>query len=617
MSVDRVRLPRRLLWSACALALGASALLAGCHTSSDVTYGTGVVTMGDVNGDFASYIVNIDDITLTRNDGLVIEPLSEPEIVDLTKLQNLTELVENPAIPVGTYTSMTLVLDYTAAAIWVNVNGVATAATPVDTTGASMLTATLTVTFDPANPLVINSQQCTRLHLDINLAASNTIRISGSTVTVTVQPFMTATPVPEDATVMRARGLLVISQPKSNNFIVNMRPFADLVSALGAMTINTTATTYFNINGTVYTGAAGLVAMQDQQVDTAVAAYGTLGSFSTITPSFNATAVYVGAALESPLGDYITGVVSARSGDKLTIHGASFLSRLGALEYYDELPVTVGSSTLVNEDGVAASGLSIQSISVGQLINVGGQAAYDSTDTIVQSMDATAGLVRLQPTPVWGALNSGAAGSMSLEVLSFGDYQPSVFSFAGTGAAAADDANAASYLVDTGATSLAGTSAGTLLYTNGIVRPFGAAPPDFTATSVVDGAATPQQLVIEWDDGGAPQPFTSYGTSGILVDLANAKISSTISYIATGPAKTYLKSLRATPAIAFASGVPLTLAIGNNSAISVFNSASSFVTNLKTILNNTNAVYRLVCVGQYDGATNTFTASQVAVNLQQ
>lgn len=626
MIVDRARLSRRLLWTLCAFALGVSTLLAGCHTSTDITYGTGVFTMSDVNGDFANggltgdfaaYIVNIDDITLTRNDGLVIEPLSEPEVVDLTKLQDFAELVENPAIPVGSYTSLTLVLDFTAASIFVNVNGVATAASPLDTTGAPMLTSTLTVTFDPKNPLVINSQQCARLNLDINLAASNSVTISGSTPTVTVQPFMTATPMPEDSTVMRARGLLVIVQPSSNNFIVNMRPFADLVSALGAMTINTSATTYFNVNGAIYTGAAGLAAMQSLQVDASVAAYGTLGSFSTITPSFTATAVYAGSGLESPLADYVTGVVSARTGDALAVHGATFLSRLGALQYYNVLPVTVSSDVAVSKDGVAASGLSAQSISVGQVVNIAGQATYDSTGTIVESINATAGLVRLQPTPLWGTLNSGAAGSMALDVLSFADYQPSVFKFAGTAATAADDANPASYLVDTGTTSLSSTPVGTLLHTNGTVTPFGVAPPDFTATSVTAGSSTPQQLVAEWSDGGAIQPFHIYSAAGIILDLTNAKLTDTVSYIRTGPAKLDIKTMAASPTIVFASGEPLTLAIGNNAAISVFNNVAGFITALKTTLNNTNAVFRLVCVGQYSAATNTFTATQVDVNLQQ
>jgi hypothetical protein len=67
----------------------------------------------------------------------------------------------------------------------------------------------------------------------------------------------------------------------------------------------------------------------------------------------------------------------------------------------------------------------------------------------------------------------------------------------------------------------------------------------------------------------------------------------------------------------FAAGVPLLLAVGNsNINVSVFNSAAAFITGLASALNGTNAVYRLVCVGQYSSATNTFTASRVSVNLQ-
>ncbi|MGO9804129.1 MAG: DUF4382 domain-containing protein [Steroidobacteraceae bacterium] len=617
MTVDRARLPRRLLWTACALALGL-ATLAGCHPSDLVTYGTGVVTMYDAGGDtdFVSYIVSIDSITLTRNDGLVIEPFVTPEIIDLAKLHDLTELVENPAIPIGTYTSLTLLLDYTAPDITVNVNGVVTAATPVDTTGADVLTVSLTVNFDPNNPLVINALECARLAIDLNLAASNTVNFSASPLTVTVQSMITATPAPEDSTVMRARGILVVTQPDMSNYIVNMRPFQDLVSALGALTVNTSATTYFNINGVAYTGAAGLAAMNDLQVSTPVAAYGTLGSFSTITPGFTATAVYAGTSLESPLADYITGVVSARSGDTLTIHGANWLSSLGVLQSYAELPVTVDSATVVSEDGVAASGLSPQSISVGQLINVSGVSTLNSSN-VVTALDASSAQVRLQPTPIWGTLNSGAAGSMSLDLLSIADFQPSVFSFIGTGSSAANDAVAAAYVVDTGTLNESGTAAGTLLQANGVVAPLGAAPPDFTATAVTAGTALPQQLVVEWDSGGTTAPFSSASSAGLVVNLANPNLSSTIRYIGTGPARTDLKTLPASPTIVFASGTPLTLAINSADTISVFNHVTGFATALASTLNGTNEVYRLVCVGQYSATSNTFTATQVSLNLEQ
>jgi uncharacterized protein DUF4382 len=632
MTAVRARLRRRLLWTSCVLTLGASALLASCSTNTNIAYGTAVVTMSDVSGDFTSYIVSIDSITLTRNDGVIVYLLgqSTTEPIDLVKLGDRTELVDAPAVPVGTYTSLTLVLDYAILAeITVNVNGVPTTATPQITGGSSVGLPALTVTFDPANPLVINPGVCTRLAIDINLAASNTIDLSASPPTVTVHPFITATVAPVDQTVMRARGIFVIAQPESSDYIVNMRPFIDVVSALGALTVNTTSSTYFNINGLTYSGAAGLAAMQKLQISTPIEAYGTLGSFATITPTFNATAVYAGTSLESPLADFLTGTVGALSGDTLTLHGVSCVSRLGGTQgygnplYLANVPVTVGSGTTVIEDGVA-SGLTTQAISVGQLITVSGQASTQPfcAGTASLTLDATQGLVRLQPTPLWGTLNSAIAGSLSLDVLSLGNFEPSALTFAGTGTAAANDAVAASYAVNTPGIDESATAAGTLLEAVGLVAPFGSAPPDFTASAVTPGTSTPQTLVVEWENGGAAQPFSSASSAGLVVDLSNANLSSTIRYIATGPTKTDLTTLPASPTIVFATGSPLTLAVGpllvnSVDTIDVFNSASGFfgTGGLSSALNGTNLVYRLVCVGQYSSATNTFTATQVAVNL--
>jgi len=611
----------RLLGASCALVLGGAVLLSGCSSNTNISYGTAVVTMSDVNGDFASYIVDVDSITLTRSDGAIVEPLATPQVVDLVKLHDLNELVEAPAIPVGTYTTLSLTLDYSIADITVNINGVPTAVPAYDTSGNVMSISTLTVTFDPNNQLVINPGVSTRLAIDINLAASNTINFSASPVTVTVQPFMTATVAPLDQTVMRARGIFVISQPASSDFVFNIRPFIDLSSALGALTVNTTSSTYFSINGASYTGAAGLTAMQKLQISTPIAAYGTLGSFATITPTFNATEVYAGSSLETPLADFLTGTVSAVNGDTLTVTGGSCLSRAGTPAYVASVPVTVSSSTLVNQDGVAAAtGLSTNSISVGQLITVGGQASTQPycTGTVSLTLDATQGLVRLQPTRLWGTLNSAVPGSLSLNMLTMNDYEPSVFNFAGTGTDAANDAVPTSYAVNTGAIDASGTAPGTLLATVGFVTPFGSAPPDFTASSVTPGTSTAQVLVVEWENGGAASPFSSLSSSGLVVDLTNANLSGTIRYIATGPVKTDLTTLPASPTVLFATGAPLLkLALGNTTAIYVYNGASAFATKLASALNGTNLVYRLVCVGQYDTPTNTFTATEVAVNLQE
>src|SRR5215831_6744537 len=107
----RTRFARVLPATVCA----AAALLAACHTSTNPPPGTPVVTMSDLtnSGDFMSYNIIIDAIQLTRSDGVVVTPLATPQTVDLARLNTMTELVEAPAVPEGTYTSGSITLDWT------------------------------------------------------------------------------------------------------------------------------------------------------------------------------------------------------------------------------------------------------------------------------------------------------------------------------------------------------------------------------------------------------------------------------------------------------------------------------------------------------------------------
>ena len=598
-----------------ALVWGFTALLAGCGGNSTSAPGTPVITLSDTSGDFAVYRVGIGSITLTNTNGSVVAPLLSAESVDLAALTDLSELLEVPAVPSGTYKSAALTLDYTSASIWVNVNGQAVAATAVSSTGTAMTTGSLTITFDPDHPLVITRGESTRLAIDIDLAASNSINTSTTTPTVTVRPFLVMTPAPADATVIRARGLFVTVQSGSG-YVMNVRPLTDLVSALGAVTVSTNAQTYFNINGVAYTGAAGLTAMASLPQNTPTAAYGTLGDLSGITPGFHATAVYVGTSLESPLADHIRGVVSARSGNTLTVRGATLVTRFGVVAIRNAT-VTLGSATVVSEDGVAASGLTPLSVSVGQQLDVSGQSAFDTSGNL--SMDATAGQVRLASTRVWGTLNSATAGSASLDVLSLGNFAPAGFNFAGTGTTAA---NPSAYVVNTGSLDESATAAGTLLQVDGIVTAFGSAPPDFTATAITAGTATEQRLVVEWINGGTSAPFLSDSSAGVVVDLNNANLG-TIHEIRTGPAALDLKALSSFPASPLITTVgadqsKLQLAIGRASlstGVSVFNSISGFAAALSSTFNGSNKIYRLVAVGQYNIGTNTFVASRISVAL--
>ena len=61
----------------CATAIAA----AGCHSQNNISYyGIAWVDVTDQPGDYVSYIVTIDSVTLTRTDGVVVSGGLDPRI---------------------------------------------------------------------------------------------------------------------------------------------------------------------------------------------------------------------------------------------------------------------------------------------------------------------------------------------------------------------------------------------------------------------------------------------------------------------------------------------------------------------------------------------------------
>lgn len=592
--------------------------LASCGGNSVPPPGTTVLTISSTNTRFSGYLIGIASVVLNGPNSTYAVPFPVEEFADLTRLTDIGELANAPAPPSGTYTSAQIELDFTTASIFVNNNGVAVPATATLPSTTSGLV-TVTITFDPAHPLVVTQGESTRLHINFDLDAFNSVDLTKTPAAVTVQPYVLLSQPPADATPLRVRGGFVVVQ--DGNFIMNTRPFFDVQNQpQGAVTVNVTDHTYYNIDGVTYVGASGLAAMKSLTDSATVVAFGTLGSLSGVTPGFNATTVLSGTSVEAGGLDHFLGVVSARSGNTLTLKGAQVL----AFDQVIALPgttllaatatVTVGSDTIVSEDGVAASGLSAQSISVGQQIDAGGIGAISSTGAL--SLDATAGQVRLTSTRAWGMTTAPPSGSLTtLDLLQLGTFAPVGYNFTGAGSPAV---NPAQYQVNTGSLVNSGTTGGVLVAVDGIVAPFGAAPPNFNATAITKGADTQQVLVVEWPNGSTA-PFTSDGAGGIVVNLASADLG-TVHAIYTGPQPLDLKSLPASPLITStgASG-PLLLSVGNatlTTGVSTFASASAFASALGTTFNGTNKLFRLVAIGQYNSASNTFVAPRIDVSLK-
>ncbi len=623
-------------WLQCACLCAAAVGAAGCHRHNyNSGYGVAWVTLTSEPGNFASYVVNIDSVTLTDAKGHTYTALANVEPIDLVKLGNVAELWGSATIPDDTYVSAAITLDYTTAAISVLVNGVPQKATVTGPTGSAVKTVTTIVKFDAAQPLVIAPSYATsnavRLAIDFDLPASNSVDFATTPAAVTVHPFLTAGGAASDTKLIRVRGPLVNSSVTLGTYTVYERPFYDEVSNIGTLTIFNGQSTIYTVNGTTYVGAPGLTALsQSSAGSTLTSAYTTFEPTPTPTGmagKFNSVYVLAGSSLESFYTENLSGVVIARNGNTLTVRGATVYGATahlanGYFGYQDtDAQVLLGPGTIVTAEGNAALGtLDYRSIGVGQLITAIG--TYSLSSAGVVSLDATsptAGQVRLQSTQAFGQLLSASAGNAAVTLQALDIWPAGVFNFAGSGATSAQDAAAANFQINTGATDLSGTAAGTPVWADGFVNAFGAAPPDFNAVDVNLEAVVPASLQVQWTSPGTATPFTGLSSSGFSIDLGNASLASAV--IAIGAESIDLRTLPASPQVVpTATAVSTTFsplfAVGSAAAgISGFSSFPSFVTDLNTAVTGSAPVIDLQARGLYDRSTNTFIADTVDVVL--
>jgi hypothetical protein len=641
--------------------LGVSALLcavaifaAGCHKNNQTSgYGVAWVTLTDQPGDFSSYIVDVDSITLTRSDGAVVTALGSPETVDFTKLSDLSELWGSATIPIGTYTSASIILDYTNAVISVMVGGVPQKATVVNSAGAAVTTQTINVILDPAGQLTVPATYATtsaqRLAIDFNIAASTVnINTTSTPPGVAVKPYLTVGVAASDQKLIRVRGPLINSSVSLGTYTVYTRPFLDEADNLGSLSLFVDANTIYTTNGVVSTGTTGITQLSQSSAGTTMtAAYTTFEP--TATPNatagiFHAKYVIAGSTLEDPYTSGLEGDVIARSGNKLTVRGSTLQLYTGGTTgtsfygcsgcaYTADATVTLGPPTIVTADDTTLTGLNYNSVAVGQHIVVRG--IYSAPSTGVVDIDATGstatntGSVRLISTHLWGSLVSSGAGALSMNLQTINNWPVSDFTFTGNGASAATDPVATAFTVSTGTLTVPVTTVADPLWIDGRVAPFGSAPPAFDATAISSEATVPASLQVHWTGTGTTTPFSVLSSTGLSINLANASIGTAV--IRVGPESIALTTLPASPAFTvvpqagIASSVPGVFlftprfSYGDPTAVApagihVFSAFGTFATDLPTALATTPAL-QMEARGTYNRATNTFSASSVDVVL--
>jgi hypothetical protein len=599
--------------------MGGTATAMSCSGSC----GGSMVTMTDAAGDFLSYIVTLTSLQLQTASGASVETLPAPTPVDFTKLVNLTEVLSAGQIPAADYVSAQLTLNFANAQITAaDAMGNAVTLSPVDAKG-NALTGTLTVTvqLDNTNRLIITPGNTGRLAFDFNLAASNMVNLTA--MTVQVAPTLVATVVPSDTKQVRVRGQLASVNAAQNDFVLNVQPFAVQTTTAGQVTAQVAATTTYQINGTAFVGMAGLTALAALPANTMVAAFGSLKTGT--MPTFTATNILAGTSLESASKDHLSGTVIARSANALTVRSATWTKPDGWFGFERmDATVNVGANTSVTEEGQMGA-FTAANISVGQHIDAFGMATQGANGAI--TLDATAGQVQLDITPLWGTVTTMATGSLTLNLQSLDGLPPGVFTFAGTGTNTAADAVATAYVVNTSALSQTGLVANAPARAFGFVTAFGVAPPDFAAESLENFAAVTADLVVGWGHAGSATAFTGLTATSTSLQLNLANVGN-LHFIQIGPELVDLTKVAMAPSIVpDTASMDVVFTIGHAGKLKTenFNTFAAFVTQLTTELAATSTttmtmttaptVDVIAAAGQYDSATNALTARRLAVLL--
>jgi hypothetical protein len=605
------------------------ALLAAAACSNGGTVVTMTATAS--TDPFIVYRVGLASVQLKTSSGKTAAILPTETTVDFTKTLDLSELLSATTIPKGTYVGAVITLDYSAAQIIYDdgsADGVALV--PVDANGKAFGLVSVGVALDPGDPIHSAAKQVERLSLNFNLAASNLINLGRNTVTVT--PLIAASAQPVDTKQVRIRGPLLGA---SGLFLTSgVMPFESTTAGLGQLSIESSDTTAYEINGFVSTGAVGLAQLAALPANTLTTTFGTLTITSTAatanttpttpaaatTPTgtatssvtFAASQVLVDRAVQGAGFGQISGTVSARSGGTLGIEDATLIAAGGTVTFLPGTTfVNVGPNTLVTffGQGVAAA-ISPQQISVGSVIQAFGTETNTSTGQIL--LDASAGRVRLDLTSASGTAIAQGSQSLTLNLTALGGRAISAFDFLGSGAVAAQ------YGVSTGSLDLTNSIAGAPVIVTGFPNAFATPAPNFTATTLLDPTTIQAELVLDWS-GGTAAPFSSFDSSAIVVAVANAGIGQR-HQIQIGSDSVNLVGLSTNPSItpaASSSTAGTIYSIGHASSFTVenFESYSAFITQLQSELNGTNLATGMTAVGQYTASTLAFSATSITLFL--
>jgi hypothetical protein len=556
--------------------------------------------------------VDVLSLTLTKKNGAVVEVLPVKTRVDFAQYTDMTEFLTAATVPTGEYVSAQVTLDYSSADIQVeDESGQAVRVDSiVDENGNPIKTLTLDVSLESHDSLIIAPDIPASLNLDFDLAASNTVRFTVSTAVVTVTPVLLAKVNVDIPEIHRVRGPLERGSVdlSTGSFKVIVRPFIHAMTGsdkkFGVLDINTTSTTVYQIDGVSYQGNAGLEKLATMPAYTAIIVMGSL----THSPlRIEAQEVYAGSSVPGGQHDVLWGTVINRNTDTLFIKGGTLMRAGGSIVFNDTVTVQLGDNTKVSKQ-LSATMASITDISVGQRILAFGSA---STDSGKETFDAGNGAVRMMLSTLRGTVVSKGSNSMVVDLQAIDGRRISIIDFTGTGIDSAHDADPDNYEINTSALDTTDLKAGAPVRIRGFVTPFGQAPEDFEARTVVNVTHVPVVMHVTWNPAST-QAIVDMASTGLSLDLTGEGM---FHHISRSGAVTDLDTLAQSPSLVPAPSGGLFF-ISQGSAIQLFTTFGGFVTALDARLIGGAAVNGLIATGDFDEDRSVLEATIITLNLK-
>ena len=579
--------------------------------------GTLIIGLTDADGDFLSYTVDVLSLALEKRNGAIVEVLPDSTRVDFAQYVDLTEFVSVATVPPGDYVGGTLRIDYSDAEIFVEADGAAKAARVVGTDGLPVGVTEIRVLLDDRKLLAISPATTSLLTLDFDLAASHVVDVAATPAIAVAEPFIIAELDPVDSKDIRVRGRLLDADVDHLSYTIALRPFQDAAADFGRFTVHVTERTDFEVNNERFTGTEGLRALGAAGQGTLTVARGTL---HLADRSFTADFVLAGDSVPGNGMDAVKGNVISRSGDDFTVRGGTVILDASDRAFFrDDVTVSVGPDTIIFRSfqpdrplGMPIRLLGSDAISVGQAVTVRGNVTSDDARGL--HVDATRGTVILHLTHLSGVVNSIAPGQADIRLHSIDRRRVDVFNFAGTGTSPETDADPANYEVATGGLLMAADATRQPVVVYGFPSAFGAAPPDFEGRTVIDYSDVRSVLGVGWGQDGTVAPFLMMDSSGLLLDNQNPSIDLR-HHIRQGPLLIDLQALDSSTLIAPRQSGRTVFAIKTRDSLQLYTEFDDFLGALTLSLDGVNAARSMYARGQYDSATNVFTAYKIFIHI--